>query len=219
MLALGASTLSGCKKGADEALVLFTVQTTAGVPAFEKLAFSVDGRPDLPQWVLPKPSGAQPWRLWYYLPGANGSLTIVGQAKNAAGCVVGKGMVSVVNVRAGQTTAVDAGATSILTITPATGGCDGGGGSGGSGGRGGAGSGGHGGQDAGLPDSGAGAADAANNGDGPAVKIELGLPCGADGDCASGHCVDSVCCESACNGACESCGEADTKGKCVGVTG
>jgi hypothetical protein len=34
----------------------------------------------------------------------------------------------------------------------------------------------------------------------------LGESCGAGGDCASAYCRDGVCCESACDGACLSCG-------------
>jgi len=43
---------------------------------------------------------------------------------------------------------------------------------------------------------------------------KLGSTCAAllvGGDCSSGHCVDGVCCESACNGICAQCG---TDGRC-----
>src|SRR5262249_30592925 len=33
----------------------------------------------------------------------------------------------------------------------------------------------------------------------------LGVPCAAPSECASGFCVGGVCCETACDGACESC--------------
>jgi hypothetical protein len=39
-----------------------------------------------------------------------------------------------------------------------------------------------------------------------------GTGCGADGDCTGGHCVDQVCCESACAGACQACSAAKTGG-------
>lgn len=34
---------------------------------------------------------------------------------------------------------------------------------------------------------------------------ELGASCGGATECASGHCVDGVCCDSACEGVCEAC--------------
>ena len=42
---------------------------------------------------------------------------------------------------------------------------------------------------------------------------------GQDFACASGQCVDGVCCDSACGGQCESCAEGTSKGRCVAVTG
>ena len=36
-------------------------------------------------------------------------------------------------------------------------------------------------------------------------RLALGQPCGADIDCATGHCVDGVCCDTACDGACQTC--------------
>jgi alpha-tubulin suppressor-like RCC1 family protein len=45
-----------------------------------------------------------------------------------------------------------------------------------------------------------------------------GATCGTDGACNSGHCVDGLCCESACSGQCEACAETGAKGKCVAVT-
>ena len=47
-----------------------------------------------------------------------------------------------------------------------------------------------------------------------------GAACMADTECALGHCVDGVCCESVCAGQCLSCGEPDGgAGKCLIVTG
>jgi hypothetical protein len=37
-----------------------------------------------------------------------------------------------------------------------------------------------------------------------------GAPCNVSTTCASGHCVDGVCCESACSGTCEACARAST---------
>jgi large repetitive protein len=42
----------------------------------------------------------------------------------------------------------------------------------------------------------------------------LGESCGAGGDCASGFCVDGVCCETACNGRCDRCNAAGLVGQC-----
>lgn len=44
-----------------------------------------------------------------------------------------------------------------------------------------------------------------------------GPACGAPTDCASGHCVDGVCCESACGGACEACDLPGSVGRCEPV--
>jgi hypothetical protein len=41
-------------------------------------------------------------------------------------------------------------------------------------------------------------------------KLALGLPCWGAQECASGHCVDDRCCESACDGPCEACRSALT---------
>ncbi len=38
-----------------------------------------------------------------------------------------------------------------------------------------------------------------------ACRLQDGVFCGADIECASGHCVDDTCCPSACSGACETC--------------
>ena len=42
----------------------------------------------------------------------------------------------------------------------------------------------------------------------------LGAACGGSNECLSGHCVDGVCCNSACDGVCEACGN----GLCSPVT-
>jgi hypothetical protein len=44
-----------------------------------------------------------------------------------------------------------------------------------------------------------------------------GQTCKAAGECKSGQCVDGFCCESACSGACRSCGLASSPGKCTVV--
>ena len=52
-----------------------------------------------------------------------------------------------------------------------------------------------------------------------ACKTKRGETCSVKEDCITDNCVDGVCCESACTGACEACGETDRKGTCVAVTG
>ncbi len=52
-----------------------------------------------------------------------------------------------------------------------------------------------------------------------APKKASGTTCGSGKECASGFCVDGVCCASTCTGQCESCNEAGTEGACVPVRG
>jgi hypothetical protein len=44
-----------------------------------------------------------------------------------------------------------------------------------------------------------------------------GQPCGAGTECLSTHCVDGVCCDTACTGACRSCSLASSPGKCTSI--
>ena len=44
-----------------------------------------------------------------------------------------------------------------------------------------------------------------------------GQTCKTDGECQNNHCVDGVCCESACTGACRSCSLSNSVGKCTDV--
>lgn len=46
-----------------------------------------------------------------------------------------------------------------------------------------------------------------------------GASCSAGAQCASGYCVDAVCCDGKCDGQCESCKETGSVGKCKAVTG
>ncbi len=46
-----------------------------------------------------------------------------------------------------------------------------------------------------------------------------GQTCTSATECATGFCVDGVCCESVCTGQCEACDVGGAEGKCVGVTG
>jgi hypothetical protein len=47
-------------------------------------------------------------------------------------------------------------------------------------------------------------------------KSKNGITCSSASDCASGFCVDGVCCENACDGKCVSCNQANLAGKCSG---
>jgi MYXO-CTERM domain-containing protein len=48
-----------------------------------------------------------------------------------------------------------------------------------------------------------------------ACKKKIGSVCESAGECASGFCIDSFCCNKACDGACESCSE--TRGTCTAL--
>jgi hypothetical protein len=91
-------------------------------------------------------------------------------------------------------------------------GWDGGGGDGGPGGTGGTGGGGGSG---GLGGGGSGgqmdaARDVGASVDGPTPPQANGWPCSSPSGCASGYCVDNVCCESSCNGVCVACARVRT---------
>jgi len=47
------------------------------------------------------------------------------------------------------------------------------------------------------------------------VQGRIGAPCGADAACVSGHCVDDVCCPSACEQPCRSCNLPGSVGTCA----
>lgn len=81
----------------------------------------------------------------------------------------------------------------IFMVGPASGGTGGTGGSSGEGGLGGS-----------APSGSAGTGPPSGN----------GLACNSAPDCASNHCVDGVCCESDCTGACTSCDNPGTEGLC-----
>ncbi|MCU1384507.1 MAG: Flagellar hook-length control protein FliK [Acidobacteria bacterium] len=49
------------------------------------------------------------------------------------------------------------------------------------------------------------------------APLSAGAPCSASSQCESGFCVDGVCCQSACDGSCQSCGLAGSLGKCLNV--
>jgi hypothetical protein len=46
-----------------------------------------------------------------------------------------------------------------------------------------------------------------------------GFVCKKDSDCQSGHCADGVCCQSTCDGLCESCDQEGKFGQCLPVPG
>jgi hypothetical protein len=47
----------------------------------------------------------------------------------------------------------------------------------------------------------------------------IGRDCSEDAECASGHCADGVCCDQACDGACQACTLAGHEGTCTFVKG
>ncbi len=53
----------------------------------------------------------------------------------------------------------------------------------------------------------------------PSTSGALGNACAESAECGSGFCVDGVCCESACVGTCDACGEAGMFGECVSISG
>jgi hypothetical protein len=53
----------------------------------------------------------------------------------------------------------------------------------------------------------------------PGALAALGQACTGAASCASGHCVDGVCCASACRGICEFCAAEATRGQCLPVSG
>jgi hypothetical protein len=50
------------------------------------------------------------------------------------------------------------------------------------------------------------------------AKLAQGKVCGSDAQCATGHCVDGVCCDTPCDGQCEACDQT-TPGTCSAVSG
>jgi hypothetical protein len=52
-----------------------------------------------------------------------------------------------------------------------------------------------------------------------ASKRKLGDGCADARECASGHCVDGVCCNNACDGQCAACAETGSVGTCTAIAG
>lgn len=66
-------------------------------------------------------------------------------------------------------------------------------------------------------DAGAGGAGGAAGCGGASCLQPLGTPCTSADMCASGNCVDKVCCDSACTGTCMACDGTGTVGTCTSV--
>jgi hypothetical protein len=52
----------------------------------------------------------------------------------------------------------------------------------------------------------------------PPGSKKQGEPCGAGAECVTQSCVDGVCCDTACGGACHACNLPDNVGTCVAIT-
>jgi len=52
-----------------------------------------------------------------------------------------------------------------------------------------------------------------------APKVERAAACASNVECKSGFCVDGVCCNEACSGQCQACGEPGSPGTCLAVKG
>jgi hypothetical protein len=50
-------------------------------------------------------------------------------------------------------------------------------------------------------------------------QVKNGAACGTDQQCASEHCVEGVCCDTSCNGLCQTCKVSDHLGTCTIATG
>jgi hypothetical protein len=130
-------------------------------------------------------------------------------------CGFGRAIAVVLAVVAASCT-VDMQGIGKIEVGPDGGGSGGMAGSGGSGGTGG--SGGVGGSGGAL-DSGV-RPDTGNSVDGPVPPQANGWPCTGPTACASGYCVDNVCCESACGGVCVGCARSKTSrpdGQCRAI--
>src|SRR5262245_22542787 len=55
--------------------------------------------------------------------------------------------------------------------------------------------------------------------EGQGPLLPLGAMCRASSDCESNHCVDSVCCNRACEGQCEACNVESNEGTCSTISG
>lgn len=49
-------------------------------------------------------------------------------------------------------------------------------------------------------------------------KLGFGASCSSDSACLQGHCVDGICCDTACEGSCEACSEEGSVGTCSPIT-
>jgi Concanavalin A-like lectin/glucanases superfamily len=187
-----------CSRSDDRALVLFEVTVATDVPDFKSFVFTNALDPAHTRTV-DGPSHRPQFQLGYYVANPKPTLTVVGRAVRADGCTVGEGsaMASGLAPHVQSTGGVLAIVKTEVKCPPAGGGQDGG--------------------DA-KPDGGSDTRDAAVS-EVPPATVANGDRCGADVDCMQGHCVDGVCCESACTGQCSACNEPSNAGKCLIVSG
>ncbi len=194
-----------CKSSTKEALVLLAVDVP-DLPALASVRFSVAGRSDLPSRTVTQK--LRPTLMFgYYLPGVNGSVQIVAEAIDSKDCTVGRGQIDVSGVVAGEKKGPLS--MSITALASATCSSGDGGVDGASDAK----------MDAGPPEAPPPDAETFDERpEGPAQKAR-GAACATGAECGTGRCVDGVCCESGCDGTCESCAEEGQKGTCVAVSG
>src|SRR6185437_14215748 len=69
--------------------------------------------------------------------------------------------------------------------------------------------------DGGVPDGDAGNADGPPGCGANGSELAMGATCACDSECSSHHCVDGLCCDTACTSGCETCSAPDAGGTCV----
>lgn len=101
---------SACITGDQDALALIDVVVDPGVPTFDQVWFSVEGRPAAGPRILRRTDRA--FGFGYYIAGVKGPISVKAQARQGEGCVVGDGSATPV-LAPGKTSA-----RVTLTIAP-----------------------------------------------------------------------------------------------------